>query len=214
MSSKSKDNNNKLEQQISAAVQAAMAVHKTNHDQQVSTLQSSLQDALQQIDKLKISQSSTNQTQPTSGSINVNNDEVQFLAMSNHKFVNKDTSTKLELDRLAKIKSSKLSQIPKLKNLSSSESTNIEEIQTNYPEWKSGLLQYYKLVHPGFHKWLVKVASTLDIDEATEDPNYKWPALPSSLNMSTLDKIELKEATTSTILDYAHLVDNLEPTDT
>ena len=53
----------------------------------------------------------------------------------------------------------------------------------------------------------------IDLDVVQNDPDLQYPKIPDSLNMSTLDKIELKEATTATIKDYAHLVDGLEPTD-
>ena len=215
-----------LQTQIQTAVAAALAQQLQSHKDEMNLLHTDLQSAQAEIMKLKISPNLANQQQnkhaPNSnaskiqlGSVGVvhTNPDVEILSVSRPIFSNKDTSAKLELDRLSKIKSNKLAQVPKLINLPQTDEANIEEIKTNYPAWKAALLNYYHLVHPGFHEWIIREAGSLDLDKVVEDPSFKYPTIPDSLEMSTLDKIELKEATTSTIKDYNHLVDDLDPTD-
>ena len=216
-----------LQAQIQTAVAAALAQQLQSHKDEVNLLQTDLQSAQAEIMKLKVVLPNSANQHQSSRALNSNtpnlqvgsagvvqtNSDVEILSVSRPTFTNKDTSAKLELDRLSKIKSNKLAQVPKLINLPQTDEANIEEIKTNYPAWKAALLNYYHLVHPGFHEWIIREAGSLDLDKVVEDPSFTYPAIPDSLKMSTLDKIELKEATTSTIKDYNHLVDDLDPTD-
>ena len=202
---------------IKQAVDAAMAVQSKQFTDEVSRLQAELtaakltasaQALAPQPAKPDVKSKITLKTESQSDS----DSEIELL-VKKPVFFNKDTSLKMDQERLARVKNKKLNQIPHLRNIESSSSTNVEEIQTNYESWKIALLNYYQIVHPSFHKWIIQVVGTLDLDEVQNDPDYKYPKIPDNLNMSTLDKIELKEATTATVKDYAHLVDGLEPTD-
>lgn len=196
---------------IQQAVDNAMLTQSKQFTAEVSRLQAELTAAKLQA----AAQSGTSDVKPktTVKTEDSDSDNEIELLIKRPVFTNKDTSIKMDQERLARVKNKKLNQIPHLRNIESNTSTNVEEIQTNYEAWKIALLNYYQIVHPSFHKWIIQVASALDLDVVQNDPDLQYPKIPDSLNMSTLDKIELKEATTATIKDYAHLVDGLEPTD-
>ena len=135
-------------------------------------------------------------------------DEIKEIVRPKYK--DDDSQRKMDQTRIAQLRSEKRKLIPTLKDTADTKST--------YLHWKEAVLNYFLFVSPSFHKWITTTVSRIDVESITSNPideeEYKFPTIPSSINLSMLDLVELAEIVTSTIsADYKYLLDGVAPND-
>ena len=143
----------------------------------------------------------------------------QMEQLSQPKFSAPDTATKVNADRLYKIRLNHAAKITKLRNLKNTEdfaASNINwfETRTTYCWWKRDVETYFRLLSPHLYEWTKHVTPQLDFDKIIDDPNFEHPAIPDELNLSTLDLLEATQVLTASFSDdYSHLIDDIGPTE-
>ena len=127
-------------------------------------------------------------------------------------FKNNDTMSKVDLDRMLKIRQSQLSKIPVLDDV---KNNDLNGLTTNFPEYKEQLLKYYGLFDKTFLEWIKIQAAAINIDEAATNPKFKFPQLPAEFHqkLTTIDLIEMTDATSKVSKTYSFLLSDVGPAD-